>query len=168
MIHLQINLHLLTIFDPPKSMICEQPLLNGRRTYNKRVAPDLKHVDVALCLKGSDDDDVHNHLVISDLVSIRWILEVWILVKLYLKKTFRLVVLVTLKDWDMASSVPETKRGTAKTDKCYFYFLKKTVSLALGPRSYPSSLGSASTFTLAFFIELIFQKTDLGFSERNS
>ena len=31
------------------------------------------HVDVILSLKGSDDDDIHNHLVISDFVSIRWI-----------------------------------------------------------------------------------------------
>ena len=38
----------------------------------------------------------------------------------------------------MTSYVPETKRGTTKT-----------VSLALGPRSYPSSQGSASTFSLA-------------------
>ena len=30
-------------------------------------------VDVVLCLKGSDDSDVHNHVVISDLVSIHWI-----------------------------------------------------------------------------------------------
>ena len=28
------------------------------------------YVDVVKCLKGSDDNDVHNHLVISDLVSI--------------------------------------------------------------------------------------------------
>ena len=28
------------------------------------------HVDVVTCLKGSDDNDEHNHLVISDLVSI--------------------------------------------------------------------------------------------------
>ena len=29
-----------------------------------------RDVDVVMCLKGSDDNDVHNHLVISDLVSI--------------------------------------------------------------------------------------------------
>ena len=29
------------------------------------------HIEVVLCLKGSDDDDVHKHLVISNLVSIR-------------------------------------------------------------------------------------------------
>ena len=46
------------------------------------------------------------------------------------------------KDWDMASSVPKTQRGTTKAHKCYFYFFK-TISLALGPRSYPSSQGSA-------------------------
>ena len=46
--------------------------------------------------------------------------------------------------------VPNQKqKGTTKTDKCYFYFFKKTISLALGPRSYPSSQGSASTFSLA-------------------
>ena len=45
-------------------------------------------VDVVLCLKGSDDDDVHNHLAISDLVSIRWIWKVWILVNLYSGKVF--------------------------------------------------------------------------------
>ena len=27
-------------------------------------------VDVVMCLKGSDENDEHNHLVISDLVSI--------------------------------------------------------------------------------------------------
>ena len=30
----------------------------------------LLHVDVVMCLKGSDENDEHNHLVISDLVSI--------------------------------------------------------------------------------------------------
>jgi len=30
-------------------------------------------VDVVLCLKGSYDDDVQNHLVIPDFVSIGWI-----------------------------------------------------------------------------------------------
>ena len=47
--------------------------------------------------------------------------------------------------------VPNQKqKGTTKTDKCYFYFFKKkTISLALGPRSCPSSQGSASTFSLA-------------------
>ena len=45
--------------------------------------------------------------------------------------------------------VPNQKqKGTTKTDKCYFNFLK-TISLALGPRFYPSSQGSASTSTLA-------------------
>ena len=29
-----------------------------------------KHVDVVTCLKGSDDNDEHNHLVISDKGSI--------------------------------------------------------------------------------------------------
>ena len=28
------------------------------------------NVDVVMCLKGSDENDEHNHLVISDLVSI--------------------------------------------------------------------------------------------------
>ena len=28
------------------------------------------HFDVVMCLKGSDENDEHNHLVISDLVSI--------------------------------------------------------------------------------------------------
>ena len=46
------------------------------------------YVDVVLCLKGSDDDDVHNHLAISDLVSIRWIWKVWILENLYSGKVF--------------------------------------------------------------------------------
>ena len=31
---------------------------------------NMFHVDVVMCLKGSDDNDEHNHLVISDLVSI--------------------------------------------------------------------------------------------------
>ena len=31
---------------------------------------EIIYVDVVTCLKGSDDNDEHNHLVISDLVSI--------------------------------------------------------------------------------------------------
>ena len=59
------------------------------------------------------------------------------------------------KRFDLLSwPVPNQKqKGTTTTDKCYFYFFKKlkkkTISLALGPRSCPSSQGSASTFSLA-------------------
>ena len=35
-----------------------------------QVLPAFFYVDVVMCLKGSDDNDIHNHLVISDLVSI--------------------------------------------------------------------------------------------------
>ena len=38
--------------------------------YTKQLCCDCDHVDIVLYLKGSDGDDVHNHLVISDLVSI--------------------------------------------------------------------------------------------------
>ena len=57
------------------------------------------------------------------------------------------------KDWDMASSVPKTQRGTTKAHKCYFYFFK-TISLALGPRSYPSPPGFGLYLHLGILLQL--------------
>ena len=53
-----------------------------------------------------------------------------------------------LEDWYVASSEPKTKKARQKQTNATFTFLK-TISLALGPRSCPSSQGSASTFSLA-------------------
>ena len=65
--------------------------------------------------------------IISDLVSIRWIREVWILVNLYWGKRFELLswslqLTKVVEDWDMASSVPKTKRVRRKQTNATFTF----------------------------------------------
>ena len=63
--------------------------------------------------------------IISDLVSIRWIREVWIVVNLYWGKRFELLswslqLTKVFEDWDMASSVPKTKRVRRKKTNATF------------------------------------------------
>ena len=53
-----------------------------------------------------------------------------------------------LEDWYVASSEPKTKRHDKNRHMLLLLF-SKTISLALGPRSCPSSQGSASAFSLA-------------------
>ena len=65
--------------------------------------------------------------IISDLVSIRWIREVWILVNIYWGKRFELLfwslqLTKVFEDWDMASSVPKTKRVRRKPTNATFTF----------------------------------------------
>ena len=65
--------------------------------------------------------------IISDLVSIRWIREVWILVNFYWGKRFELLtwslqLTEVVEDWDMASSVPKTKRVRRKQTNATFTF----------------------------------------------
>ena len=50
-----------------------------------------------MCLNGSYDDDVQNHLVYSDLVSILRIREVWI-IAIFTWENIRLFVLVNSTD----------------------------------------------------------------------
>ena len=94
-----------------------------------------------MCLNGSDDDDVQNHLVYSDLVSILRIREVWIIaiftwenVSTICPGQFNWQKFCRTGAWP--ASYPKQK-GTTKNKQCYSHFLKNNLPPLddLSPRS---------------------------------